>query len=392
MGQGDVQPPIAAWVFQGNPDRFDVDGYLAAHSDVCWRAVQHRDAMKPGQTVYLWRNAGDSKRVAGVVAVGILTDTPTLRPDDPEARRFWVDPNGADEPAYRVAIRIVDRATAKGVIKADWLADDPVCSDLPNLRMHQPTNHPLGAAHAERLARLWANTGRDFDRLDLLEALNAYDLTFGGAVSQKAGQPVALAAIRTGRAVTSIYAKVMNFRALDSRVAGAGQANGGEATDRIWGEFFNGSDIDRTRLAAALAGLQTPGSEPVSLASLEAEADRAAGYSVEGRRRLVTHFRIERDRRVVEDAKAAWFVADPMLRCHVCRVSFAESYGQLGEGFIEAHHIEPLGDRQSEKVPTVQDFVPLCANCHRMIHRREGVTLDDLAAVVESRKGVANDR
>ena len=381
------QSDTVAWVFQGNPDRFNLDGYLAAHSDISWLTPQHRDAMKPGQTVYIWRNAGKSKAVAGIVAVAVVTGVPTIGPAEPHAIGYWIDPVESSVHAHRVTLRVVDRATSKGIIKADWLSEDPICADLPNLRMRQQTNYPIGRAHAERLARLWSKTGRDFDRLDLLIALRAYDATFGRPLSTKAGQPVAEAAILSGRAVTSIYSKVMNFRSLDARVPGAGQANGGEATESVWREFWTGTTIDRDRLDAALAGLLSPGSEPVSLGHLEAEADRATDYSAEGRRRLVLHYRIERDRRVVEDVKAAWFVADPLLRCSICLMSFVESYGELGEGFIEAHHIDPLGGRNAPVVPSIADFAPVCANCHRMVHRREGLTMKDVAEAFAERGG-----
>lgn len=57
-------------------------------------------------------------------------------------------------------------------------------------------------------------------------------------------------------------------------------------------------------------------------------------------------------------------------RCWVCEFDFSEFYGQLGEGFIEVHHVVPLAryDGPTEVDP-VTDLVPLCSNCHSMIHR-----------------------
>ena len=46
-------------------------------------------------------------------------------------------------------------------------------------------------------------------------------------------------------------------------------------------------------------------------------------------------------------------------------------YGEMGAGYIEAHHLAPLhllsGDGPVLINPK-EDFAVLCANCHRMIH------------------------
>lgn len=58
--------------------------------------------------------------------------------------------------------------------------------------------------------------------------------------------------------------------------------------------------------------------------------------------------------------------------CKVCGFDFANVYGVIGKGFIEVHHIEPVsGIVQGTIVDPTRDLVPLCANCHAMIHRRK---------------------
>jgi hypothetical protein len=68
------------------------------------------------------------------------------------------------------------------------------------------------------------------------------------------------------------------------------------------------------------------------------------------------------------------------LSCKACDFSFAERYGELGSGFIHVHHIVPLADiGKSYKVDPISDLIPLCANCHAMIHRRRPtLTLNEL--------------
>jgi 5-methylcytosine-specific restriction protein A len=72
------------------------------------------------------------------------------------------------------------------------------------------------------------------------------------------------------------------------------------------------------------------------------------------------------------------------IRCQACDLSFNERYGEIGKGFIEAHHLRPIstleeGIAVSYEVAT--DFAVLCSNCHRMIHR-----FSDPSDVAEFRK------
>jgi len=56
--------------------------------------------------------------------------------------------------------------------------------------------------------------------------------------------------------------------------------------------------------------------------------------------------------------------------CKVCGFDFKMAYGELGRDFIHVHHIKPLSEIKSTyRVNPKKDLVPLCANCHAMIHR-----------------------
>ena len=58
----------------------------------------------------------------------------------------------------------------------------------------------------------------------------------------------------------------------------------------------------------------------------------------------------------------------------VCGFDFEARYGELGTGYIEAHHVVPFAELAKEPEPVLlnpmTDFVVVCANCHRMLHRR----------------------
>lgn len=67
--------------------------------------------------------------------------------------------------------------------------------------------------------------------------------------------------------------------------------------------------------------------------------------------------------------------------CHACGFNFEKQYGDLGKGFIEVHHIKPLYSlKEAIEVDPKKDLIPLCPNCHRMIHRNKSnmMTVDEL--------------
>ncbi|WP_238091261.1 HNH endonuclease [Photobacterium leiognathi] len=69
--------------------------------------------------------------------------------------------------------------------------------------------------------------------------------------------------------------------------------------------------------------------------------------------------------------------------CQVCGFDFLKVYGALGLGYIEVHHIKPLHEIKSAYiVDPIKDLIPLCANCHSMIHRSQGMTVEILKAIV----------
>lgn len=58
--------------------------------------------------------------------------------------------------------------------------------------------------------------------------------------------------------------------------------------------------------------------------------------------------------------------------CSVCGLSFESEYGEIGIGYIEVHHLHPLGGSCGERiVDPKEDMCPICPNCHAMIHRKD---------------------
>ena len=61
------------------------------------------------------------------------------------------------------------------------------------------------------------------------------------------------------------------------------------------------------------------------------------------------------------------------IHCICCGFDFGKAYGDIGEGYIEIHHVNPHHTYEGvHKVDPIKDLIPLCSNCHSMIHRVEG--------------------
>jgi predicted HNH restriction endonuclease len=112
--------------------------------------------------------------------------------------------------------------------------------------------------------------------------------------------------------------------------------------------------------------------------------------SIEGESKLAKHMRYERNSNFIKQIKDIAITANPMLNCEVCKFSFYEKYGDLGQGFIEAHHKIPL-HLTKETITTKEDIALLCSNCHRMIHRGIFQSDSDSIMTIDELKKLIND-
>ncbi|MFC8092464.1 HNH endonuclease [Streptomyces sp. NPDC057301] len=98
------------------------------------------------------------------------------------------------------------------------------------------------------------------------------------------------------------------------------------------------------------------------------EVDDSGAIAIEGR--LLARWALARER----DPKLRKLKIEQVrrlrraLRCEVCDFDFAHTYGDLGEGYIEVHHVTPLYISRTRETK-LDDLACLCANCHRMCHK-----------------------
>lgn len=101
----------------------------------------------------------------------------------------------------------------------------------------------------------------------------------------------------------------------------------------------------------------------------------------EGIKRRITLYRYERN---VEARKKCLQHYD--CSCQICGFDFYKTYGEIGKNFIHVHHITPLSEINEEYiVDPKNDLIPVCPNCHAMLHRKlsgKEPTLGDLKQMI----------
>lgn len=74
--------------------------------------------------------------------------------------------------------------------------------------------------------------------------------------------------------------------------------------------------------------------------------------------------------------------------CLVCGFNFAETFGDIGDGYIHVHHVIPVSQLgEGYIVDPSSDLVPVCANCHSMMHRTDPpVSVDELRSIMNKHR------
>lgn len=64
------------------------------------------------------------------------------------------------------------------------------------------------------------------------------------------------------------------------------------------------------------------------------------------------------------------------LRCAACDLDMEERYGPYAKGLIHVHHTQPVSEFEApRRIDPATDLVPVCPNCHAVIHRKKDRTL-----------------
>jgi 5-methylcytosine-specific restriction endonuclease McrA len=378
---------MRSWIFQANPNRFDIDGFLVSQPmEFAWLVSRYGDEIKIGDRVFLWQAvAGGDENHSGIVAETRVVGPVRPQASDPHSAPYWRDGADRDAVVNRVMLSLEQVANKKERLRRSWLKDDPILRDLPIFRMAAATSFPVPDGMVDRLVVLWRKTGRDWEYAESLAGLYAYHRTLGGPVSQLPGSVVSDVALNIGRAVSGIYNKVLNFRALDPTDPRKGMDGGSQTDKRVWDEFFDHDArvLRRDAVEAAYHRLWPAGDGVIPADSAEVigqnvveEADKLTAL---GLPTLMDRYRQQEGKvaraPVAQVVQTRSFDRAPLVvaiakeragyRCEVPGCVGHRFTGAHGKPYCEVHHIVPLAQGG---VDTIENVVCLCPNHHREAH------------------------
>ncbi|MEV7424103.1 HNH endonuclease [Streptomyces sp. NPDC091212] len=147
---------------------------------------------------------------------------------------------------------------------------------------------------------------------------------------------------------------------------GGGRTKGGKLDLIVINDFID----DESRMLRSAQAIRD-GISSGELAVIQEQPDEIAEDGTTAREgRLLARWALSRERNPrlrASKIKAARRLGLP-IQCEVCDFNFGRTYGEMGEDFIEVHHVLPLhisGPRETR----LADLAFLCSNCHRMCHR-----------------------
>jgi len=106
----------------------------------------------------------------------------------------------------------------------------------------------------------------------------------------------------------------------------------------------------------------------------EGYGELETGECLEGVVRTITVNRYERDPKARKACRLYHGYT-----CYACDADLTKTYGdELGRRAIHVHHVIPMATRGKEyQLDPVKDLVPLCPNCHNVIHKTDPVKIPD---------------
>lgn len=73
--------------------------------------------------------------------------------------------------------------------------------------------------------------------------------------------------------------------------------------------------------------------------------------------------------------------------CNICNVDLEKVYGQIAKEFIHVHHKYFISQYdQSHEINPIDDLIPVCPNCHAMLHRKINnnyLTVEELRILID---------
>lgn len=133
-------------------------------------------------------------------------------------------------------------------------------------------------------------------------------------------------------------------------------------------DHYNQNDVKETQKSKVIVSIKSRLVRELLGSSREEDEVELKNSDLE---KVRMHKAYERNAELAKEAKRIHLYV-----CKACGFDFKKVYGDLGEKYIEAHHLTTIAEVKGneEGLDPKKDFTVLCANCHRMIHRSDYIS------------------
>jgi 5-methylcytosine-specific restriction enzyme A len=153
------------------------------------------------------------------------------------------------------------------------------------------------------------------------------------------------------------------------------------SAEQRWSPIASGEEINDDVAANLEAEWQRLTGASSLLDTPSADADDAVTLP-EGAVRQTSVTRYERNR-----AARRLCIKHHGVSCTVCDFNFEKKYGEVGQGYIEVHHLTPISQtRAAYDINPIEDMRPICPNCHAMVHQNSPpYTIEEIREMIIKR-------
>lgn len=141
--------PLGHWIFQGNPEHFDINTYLKNRTEITWTVRQRKNQITEGDKVLLWKSGPDG----GVVAHCVIIAKPSESISD-DAPELWSSGKGKQGGELRCKLRVLHEYVASPISR-DTIRG--VLPDLGILKFPNATNFRIDQREYDTILSLPKN-------------------------------------------------------------------------------------------------------------------------------------------------------------------------------------------------------------------------------------------
>lgn len=153
------------WIFQANPKYFDIDRCLQLRKNISWSIRQKHfiDEIIIGDSVYIWRSKSNHLESSGIIAKGIIVQSPLFirsreeepYPDD-EFNIEWPKERIFPDIVCTIKISEIRLSEKMGMVTREELKRNIHTKDIRIIKIPMETNYKLEKDVTAIINELWS--------------------------------------------------------------------------------------------------------------------------------------------------------------------------------------------------------------------------------------------